>query len=1616
MHDATDGATPAPSKPSTGRFRFSIDRGGTFTDVYAELPSLTPNGPPRCRVLKLLSEDPAAYPDAPREAIRRVLEEETGIAHPKDKPLDTTRIESIRMGTTVATNALLERRGAPTAFVVTSGFKDLLHIGNQSRAKIFDLEIRRPENVYKTVIEVDERVLVATKKEGGKPLDEVDFEGEVETTKGVTGEKVWILRKPDLVALEKSLREVHASGIESLAVSLAHAYTFPRHEQLVGEVARKVGFKHISLSSELMPMVKLVPRSYTACADAYLTPCIQQYISQFRKGFDENMEKNTKVWFMQSDGGLVPVDKFSGYRAVLSGPAGGVVGYSLVTPLRKKAPNATGNERKNDAGKSAAKSESDTAAASPSPSDTSSPSPTGSLSDLFSLEQDAVIGFDMGGTSTDVSRYSGRFDHVFENQTAGITIQAPQLDINTVAAGGGSRLFFRNGLFIVGPESAGANPGPVCYRHGGPLTITDANLFLRRLLPEHFPRIFGPHQNEGLDVEATTKAFEKLTDEINQYFAQQNEESGGAVKKMRAEDVALGFVRVANEAMCRPIRALTQSKGYDITRHTLSCFGGAGGQHAAAIAANLGIRTIFLHRFSGILSAYGLGLADVVQEVQEPCTKDLSDASIDYIQDRIEALKQRGKQELEKYGFADRGDGKIQCHVYLNLRYAGTDTAIMTTLDAEDEEGEGENEADDANVGNENKDDGDVKMDVDDDEEEKSKGRGGRRKSGRSTAAASKSSSAKKKGAKRGSAASSTTSTTPSFPIVAAYESVFLRRYRREYGFTLDRSIIVDDIRVRAIGRSMGVSRIPIKRNDDPNYDSRPKPMKTVETYFEADTSSQQQALATGATSTSASNGSSTPSSEGRFLSTGVFLLSSLYAGDRIDGPAMIIDQTSTLLIEPDCEAQITKYGDVEVYVGRKKAEQAVKEGRSIEISTATSSPNSSSSPISALSPPPSSAPSPASIPLDNVQLSIFSHRFMSIAEQMGRTLQRTSISTNIKERLDFSCALFGGDGGLVANAPHLPVHLGAMQEAVKFQLKLLGDDWKEGDVIVTNHPQAGGSHLPDITVITPVFSGGKKVFFVASRGHHSDIGGISPGSMPPFSKQLLEEGAAIRSHKLVTKAKGFDTEGITKLLMAPGSIKRAADEPACSGTRNLSDNLSDLHAQVAANQKGIKLMAELIAQYSLPVVQQYMTYIQQNAEEAVRDMLRDISRKRGLKEVDTLKAVDYMDDGSAIHLALTIDRNKGEAKFDFTGTSPEVYSNTNSPPAVTYSAIIYCLRCQVKRDIPLNQGCLNPITIHVPKGCFLNPSENAAVVGGNVLTSQRVTDVVLRAFGACAASQGCMNNLTFGDESFGYYETIAGGCGAGPTWHGQSGVHSHMTNTRITDVEVMERRYPILVRRFALRSGSGGAGAYRGGDGIVRELEFLRPLSVGILSERRTYRPYGMEGGKQGKVGKNFWLKRQQLPASEDATHESTAASTPGKRTSRKSTSSSSSSRTPVQYSYRKLNLGGKNTFKCGAHDIIRIVTPGGGGWGLPPSSASSTSERMEEEMLESVTQHGGASGTKRKHTESDDEYDEEEEDGMQPAKRPYIPPSQPSATVDPSTLRAQGSVAAWQSMQEQA
>ncbi|KAF2141015.1 uncharacterized protein K452DRAFT_319288 [Aplosporella prunicola CBS 121167] len=1270
--------------------KIAIDRGGTFTDIWARQ-----DGKPDI-ILKLLSVDPSNYDDAPTEGIRRVLSIIRGKNIPRGVPLPKEDLEFVRMGTTVATNALLERKGARHALLVTKGFRDLLKIGYQSRPQLFDLNISKPEVLYSEVREVDERVTVEGFDEdifgSMKPTTEVP--GEI--IQGSSGNMIRILRPLQEDSVRSMLKHLRSQDIDTIAVCFAHSYIYPDHEARVGELALEEGFTHVSLSSAVAAnMIKMVPRGSSSSADAYLTPEIKKYLAGFISGFEGGHLDDARMDFMQSDGGLVNHKSFSGLKGIFSGPAGGVVGFS-----RTSYNPAT---------------------------------------------ETPIVGFDMGGTSTDVSRYGGTFEHVFETTTAGITIQSPQLDINTVAAGGGSILAWRNGLLTVGPESASSHPGPACYRKNGPLAVTDANLFLGRLVPDFFPKFFGSRENEALDTEVVKRKFAELTATINV----------DTKRTMTPEDVAYGFLDVANEAMCRPIRALTEAKGYEIGKHQLAVFGGAGGQHACEIASKLGISTVTIHRYSSILSAYGMALADVVQEAQEPVNVVYANQAILDLDTKLETLRSTVQQNLWEQGVKTED---MSYEYYLNMRYRGTETAMMILQ-----------------------------------------------------------------------------------PVNGNFKEAFLEQHLREFNFVFPeaRDVLVDDVRVRGIGRSGSVESDAAKlsnelRNISFENAASNTVERTIKTYFQ-------------------NHGC---------ISTPVYFLERLLPGTIVGGPAMILDNTQSILIIPGAEAKILSAHVV------------------IHVPHLVKSDTSSTT-------------------VDPIQLSTFSHRFMSIAEQMGRILQKTSVSLNIKERLDFSCAIFGPDAGLVANAPHVPVHLGSMSYAVKYQHELLNGKMIPGDVLVSNHPEAGGAHLPDITVITPVFeSSGKDIaFYVASRGHHTDIGGLGGTSMPPNSTELWQEGAAIKSFRLIHGGGFFDEEGMKKILSAPGRY------PGCMGSRRLDDNLSDLKAQVAANRKGMLLIQSLMEEYSQEVVQFYMHAIQKNAESSVRKYLQETRKTKGPQ----FSAIDQMDNGSEIVLSISI-RENGSATFDFTGTAPEMYSNMNGPPSITYSAIMYCLRLLIGTDIPMNQGCLAPIDIILPKGTFLNPSSGAAVCASNTQTSQRVCDVILTAFQAAAQSNGCMNCIGFFGEvpnpyggpehSFAFGETICGGSGATATASGADAVHVHMTNTRITDVETLERRYPVVLRQFSIRSGSGGSGFHKGGEGVIRDIECRVPIRFSVITERRAVAPCGMAGGLDAAKGKNYWVRRVKNEVGGDH-HE------------------------------RWVNMGPKNMVSMQPGDRCVVYTPGGGGWG---------------------------------------------------------------------------------------
>ncbi|KRX01580.1 hypothetical protein PPERSA_01483 [Pseudocohnilembus persalinus] len=1111
-------------------FNFSIDRGGTFTDIYVEILDKESNQVNKSYVYKLLSED-KEYGDGPKEGIRRILEKELETEIPLNSKIPGKQINSLRMGTTVATNALLERKGAKTALLVTKGFRDLLYIGNQTRPDIFDLSMAREKSIFEEVVEIDERIRIINPQEienginyAEKTIFQNDLKEYLEIIKSVNKQKVM-----------EQLNELKEKGIEALSIVLMHSPSFSDHEKQIYKYAKDLGFKQISLSHEVMPMIKIVPRGFTTTLDAYLNPVIHSYLTAFTTGFDEDL-KFQNIFFMQSDGGLAAIKEFRGSRSILSGPAGGSIGYAQTSK--------------------------------------------------FLLEQQkekkykGIIGFDMGGTSTDVSTYDGvQFEHIFDAQIAGVQINTPHLDINTVAAGGGSKLSFYNGIFKVGPESVGALPGPVCYGHDGQLAVTDANLILGRVNPKYFPKIFGPKKNEPLFKDLAIKKFQELTDQINK----------ADNTNLTIYEVAQGYIKVANESMCRPIRTLTQGKGSDPRNFILNIFGGAGAQHACAVAKNLGIKEIFIHEYSGVLSAFGLARADVVQDNSHPFQSYLNEGdSIKISKDLMHKLQKANTEKLKKNGFEDND---IKHFKYLSLLYEGTDTSIMV-LEPED---------------------GD-------------------------------------------------------------FQKAFQEQHQQEFGFLQqNKRIKIESVRVRSTA-----NKSPEIQEDSlifENYieEEELSVLSTESVYFENYEEKKVQEY-----------------------DCKVYEMKNLQPSSKINGPAIIINETSTIVILPEWKVLITKNKNVLLQLKKEEHTKVNVDSKS-EVKS------------------------------NPIELSIFSNRFMSIAEQMGRVLQKTGTSTNIKERLDFSCALFGPKGNLVANAPHLPVHLGSMQECVKWQINNY-KNWTEDEIILTNHPHAGGSHLPDINIITPVFHDGKPIFYVACRGHHADVGGITPGSMPPFSKNLQEEGIAAKTLVIVRDGQLLEQELIKFLTQSETSPKapqqnqqkeqpqktdsqpQEANQWNGRGTRTLQDNLSDLRAQIAANNQGVKLIKSLINEYSLKYVHAYMNFIQKNAENGVRHMLETLSKRNKMKEVDYVISEDYMDDGSKIRLKLTIDRTTKSAIFDFTGTGYEVLTNINCPRSVTMSAIIYCLRCLVDEEIPLNSGCLTPIDVIIPENSLLNPSENAPI------------------------------------------------------------------------------------------------------------------------------------------------------------------------------------------------------------------------------------------------------------------------------------------------------------------
>jgi 5-oxoprolinase (ATP-hydrolysing) len=1143
---------------------FWIDRGGTFTDIIA----VRPDG--SLRTMKLLSENREQYADAAVEGIRRLL----GFA--TNGPIPADLIRSIKMGTTVATNALLERKGEPTVLVVNKNLKDVLRIGTQQRPCLFDLEIRLSAPVYERTVEVSGRFSV----EGIElePLDEPQA--------------------------EHDLREAFAAGFRAVAIALIHSFRFPQHELRIADIARRIGFTQISPSHDVSQLIKLVPRGETTVVDAYLSPVLHRYVGRLRHALPD-----VPIYFMQSNGGLASAALFRGKDAILSGPAGGMVGAV-------RAAEQAGFQK--------------------------------------------IVGFDMGGTSTDVSHFAGQYERRSESEIAGARLRVPMLHIHTVAAGGGSICRFVGQRFQVGPESAGADPGPACYRQGGPLTVTDCNLSLGRIQPRFFPAIFGPTGNQPLD----RLAAESRLDSVAKATGRSHEQ------------VAEGFICIAVENMANAIKEISVARGYDLNDHVLVSFGGAGGQHACAIADALSISRILIHPLAGLLSAYGIGVADLglLRESSIEANLDLNGFRL--AQSRLDALEAEAREGIEKQGAApDRIIRRV------HVRYQGTDTALP----------------------------------LDD---------------------------------------------SPLEQLPGAFASA----HQKVFGFTMqDRGLVIEAVQVEAISRGASISL------DRPPVAGSELPAGEVPVFL---------------------------SSEWRNIP--VWERDKIALGTKLEGPALIVESHATTVVEVGWRAEVTAERNLVLT-------RATSRSRRIDVGMA----------------------------VDPVQLELFHNLFFSVAEQMGAIVRNTAYSVNIKERLDYSCALFDAEGQLVANAPHMPVHLGSMGTAVRSIIERRKNDVHRGDSFVLNDPFRGGTHLPDITVVSPVFGkGDRPIFWVASRGHHADVGGLTPGSMPPNSRTIDEEGILIDDLLLVRSGQLQEKALIEKLTKGPFPV------------RNLAQNVGDIHAQLAANQKGITLMRELLERYGSEAVCAYMDYIRQNAAEEVR------------RTIDHLTPGSFrlpMDCGARIEVAITVDHKTRSAQIDFTGTSAQVRDNFNAPSAVVRAAVLYVFRTLIREPIPLNDGCLEPIAINIPSGSMLDPRPPAAVVAGNVETSQAVVNALYGALGVLSAAQGTMNNLTFGNDRYQYYETICGGAGAGNGFHGASAIHTHMTNSRMTDPEILELRYPVIVSEFRVRVGSGGKGLWNGGDGVVRRITFREAMTVAILSGNRQIPPFGLAGGAPGAPGKTY-------------------------------------------------------------------------------------------------------------------------------------------------------------------
>ncbi|WP_328908971.1 hydantoinase B/oxoprolinase family protein [Streptomyces sp. NBC_00234] len=1208
----------------TGRWEFWIDRGGTFTDVVGR----DPEG--HLISHKLLSHDPDRYQDAAVAGIRRLLGLQPG------DPVPADRISVVKMGTTVATNALLERTGEPTVLVVTEGFRDALRIAYQNRPRLFDRHIVLPEAVYERVIEVPERV---------------DARGT-------------IVKALDLPEVTERLRAARNDGITSAAVVLMHGYRHPAHESAVADAARGLGFTQVSCSHEVSPLIKLVPRGDTTVVDAYLSPILRRYVDQVAGEL-----RGIRLMFMQSNGGLREAAHFRGKDAVLSGPAGGVVGMARTSAQ-------AGHDR--------------------------------------------VIGFDMGGTSTDVSHYGGEFERELGTQVAGVRMRAPMMSIHTVAAGGGSVLHFDGRRYRVGPDSAGADPGPACYRRGGPLTVTDANVMLGRVQPAHFPAVFGPGGDQPLDTVAVHERFEALAADV----------ARATGSRRTAAQVAAGFLEIAVLNMANAVKKISVQRGHDITRYALSAFGGAGGQHACAVADALGVDTVLVPPFAGVLSAYGIGLADATAIREQSVEAELDEAALVRLKTLCEELAGRTRADLRADGVPDSA---VTTRARVLLRYGGTDASLPVDLGT-----------------------------------------------------------------------------------VSAMSEEFLAVHRARYGFTMDKPLVVEAVTVEATGAA-GPHRTarPADRADPARG---PRPHDTVRMF-----------------------------TEGRWQDARLYRRAELRTTDTVTGPAIVAESDATTVVDPGWQASAAPTGHLVLTRVRPRPDRTA-------VGTG----------------------------VDPVMLEVFNSLFMSIAEQMGVRLENTAHSVNIKERLDFSCALFDGDGNLIANAPHIPVHLGSMGESIKEVLLRNRTTMRPGDVYAINDPYHGGTHLPDVTVVTPVFDeqagegGNGPRFLVASRGHHAEIGGITPGSMPAFSRTIHEEGVLFDNWLLVRDGRLREAE--TRALLTT----------AAHPSRDPDTNLADLRAQIAANEKGITELRRMADQFGTAVVEAYMRHVQDNAEESVRRIVAGLDD--GSYRYET-------DNGAVVEVTLTVDREARSAVLDFAGTSPQQPGNFNAPRSVVMAAVLYVFRTLVAEDIPLNSGCLKPLDVRVPEGSMLAPVHPAATVAGNVETSQAVTGALYAALGIQAEGSGTMNNLTFGNDRVQYYETVASGSGAGDGFDGTDAVQTHMTNSRLTDPEVLEWRYPVLLESFEVRTDSGGAGRWHGGQGVERRIRFLEPVTVALLSSHRRVPPYGMAGGGPGGTGS------QHIERADGTTV------------------------TPLK---------GCDTAALDAGDVLVLRTPGGGGYG--PRTAPET------------------------------------------------------------------------------